>query len=373
VLTTTYFQYNGEFFEQADGVAMGSPLSPAVANLFMEHFEEKALNSAPLRPKVFLRFVDDTFIVWPHGVETLKDFLAHMNSQHPNIVFTMEMESDGRLPFLDVLVQRKADGQLGHSVYRKPTHTDLYLHAESHHHPSQGAAVLTTLFHRAATISDAEHLGPELKHLKTTFRQNGYSDKSVSLALRRTLHRRESETAEDKEKPLAKACLPFVSTISGKIARILRRYKIETIHKPPTKLKDMLVRAKDPIGLKTPGVYRVPCGCGKSYIGETGRTIETRLKEHRRHLRLGQLEKSAIAEHWAGCDKDIQFQETKLLCRSSGYWERLTKEAIEIRLEENIFNRDSGYAVSNTWKPVIKNIKRERAPRHQTGAFPPKA
>ncbi|GJQ78841.1 hypothetical protein Trydic_g2681 [Trypoxylus dichotomus] len=65
----------------------------------------------------------------PCGV-TLDSFLGHRNSQHPDIKFTMEVEKDGVIPFLDVLVKRKPNARLGHSVYRKPTHTDRYLHAD---------------------------------------------------------------------------------------------------------------------------------------------------------------------------------------------------------------------------------------------------
>ncbi|XP_046387256.1 uncharacterized protein LOC124156642 [Ischnura elegans] len=137
VLSSTYFLYQGKFYEQKEGVPMGSPLSPAIANLFIEDFEERALESAPLHPKHFFGYVDDTFIVWPHGSESLTDFLAHMNSVHPNIKFTMETEKDNRLPFLDILIEQRADGSRGHSVYRKPTHTDLYLNGRSHHHPAQ--------------------------------------------------------------------------------------------------------------------------------------------------------------------------------------------------------------------------------------------
>lgn len=54
---------------------------------------------------------------------------------------------NGMLPFLDVLVYWKQDGCLGHVVYRKPTHTDLYLNANSAHHPAQKKAVLSTLVH----------------------------------------------------------------------------------------------------------------------------------------------------------------------------------------------------------------------------------
>ncbi|XP_071450589.1 uncharacterized protein [Hetaerina americana] len=137
VLTPTYFLYNGKFYEQVEGVPMGSPLSPAIANFYVEGFEERALRTAPLRPKHFFRYVDDTFIVWPHGTEALTEFLGHMNSVHPNIQFTMETEKNKRLPFLDILIERKRDGSLGHQVFRKPTHTDLYLNGRSHHHPAQ--------------------------------------------------------------------------------------------------------------------------------------------------------------------------------------------------------------------------------------------
>jgi hypothetical protein len=80
--------------------------------------------------------------------------------------FTMEIRKDNRLAFLDVLVKKKLNGSLGHMVYRKPTHTDLYLHAESEHHPAQKNEVLRTLIHRAKTICDMESLGEELQHLK---------------------------------------------------------------------------------------------------------------------------------------------------------------------------------------------------------------
>ncbi|KAG8237686.1 hypothetical protein J437_LFUL017708 [Ladona fulva] len=73
----------------------------------------------------------------------------------------MELEENGCIPFLDVMVKRRSDGTLGHSVYRKPTHTDRYLHASYHHHPRQKSAVIKTLFHRARSIADDETYGQE--------------------------------------------------------------------------------------------------------------------------------------------------------------------------------------------------------------------
>ena len=79
---------------QVNGAAMKSPLSPIVANLFMEGFERKALKTDPLHPKMWVRYVhvDDTFVVWSHCREELQKFYDHLNSQHPAIQFTMEQE-----------------------------------------------------------------------------------------------------------------------------------------------------------------------------------------------------------------------------------------------------------------------------------------
>jgi hypothetical protein len=61
----------------------------------------------------------------------------HFNSLHPSIKFTFEVQEDDKtIPFLDVLFTIHDDGSLGHNVYRKPTHTDRYLHYNSFHHPS---------------------------------------------------------------------------------------------------------------------------------------------------------------------------------------------------------------------------------------------
>jgi hypothetical protein len=130
VLTSTYFCFDWQFYEQTDGVAMGSPLSPVITDFFMEESEKKAIEQTVLKPVCWFRYVDDTFVIWTHGQEILTEFLNHLNRLHNNIQFTMEIE-EGHLPFLDIDIYRKADGSLGYKVYRKPTHTNLSLHQNS--------------------------------------------------------------------------------------------------------------------------------------------------------------------------------------------------------------------------------------------------
>lgn len=106
-LRSTFFSFQGDFFEQISGVAMGSPLSSIVANFFMEKFEKKALETYPLKPSRWKRYVDDTNVKWPHGNEELNKFFEHLNEISEDIKFTMELEENESIPFLDVLVTRK--------------------------------------------------------------------------------------------------------------------------------------------------------------------------------------------------------------------------------------------------------------------------
>lgn len=112
VLTSTYFSYKGFFFEQVEGVAMGFPLSPVIANFFMEFFEQRALEQSPLKPLLYHRYVDDTLLIWNYGQAALEDFIDILNNNYESIKFTVEQEQDGKLPFLDILLMRRSGGKL---------------------------------------------------------------------------------------------------------------------------------------------------------------------------------------------------------------------------------------------------------------------
>ncbi|XP_072028548.1 uncharacterized protein [Amphiura filiformis] len=106
---------------------MGSPCSPLVANIFMEAFEEEVINTSPVKPSYWGRYVDDTIVVLK--TDDIDTFTRHLNSVNPAMKFTM----DGKLPMLDTLLHRKSDGSIKVTVYQKPTHTNQYLSFESHH------------------------------------------------------------------------------------------------------------------------------------------------------------------------------------------------------------------------------------------------
>lgn len=375
-LTSTYFTFQGQFYKQLHGAAMGSPLSPVVANIFMEAFESQALESAELKPKVWFRYVDDTFIVWPHGKQTLSVFLDHLNRQHPDILFTMEIEQECALPFLDVLVTRKPDGRLGHSVYRKPTHTDRYLNAASHHHPAQKFSVINSLVHRAVKVSEPDHLPAELNHVRRTLSDNGFRHKDVEKVIKRHLLPTPKVASNDTSTTgNTVAYLPYVYGVTDKIGRILKKENIKTVFKPLAKIKDILPSPKDKFSsLNSKGVYKIPCSCGLVYIGETGRSVKTRLTEHERCIRTGHFSNSAVAEHQLETGHKILFNQASLLCSAPHFRNRKIRESIEIVKHPNNFNRDVGYWIADIWKPVVigpRQTTNHSAPSHTSNLAPP--
>ena len=114
------FQFNGELFEQTDGVTMGSPLGPLLANVFMSCIENQ-LEQKSMIPSFYQRYmyVDDTLLKMPNA-ESATDFLQVLNSGHPSLSFAMELEHEGFIPFLGTVITR-CGNTLKAEVYRKPT------------------------------------------------------------------------------------------------------------------------------------------------------------------------------------------------------------------------------------------------------------
>ena len=248
--------------------------------------------------------------------------LLHINSIRPSIKFTVETEKDGSLPFLDTLVWDS--GTLSFNVYRKPTHTDRYLHFSSHHPTHLKRGLVKCLFNRAKEVtSGPTDLNSEHTHITNALVNNGYPRNFVRSysALR---HRAQT----DQEPPLTTIAVPYVSGLSEEIRRVCRQFNIRVAFRSGRSLRSVLTRVKDPLppDLQSKVIYKVPCSCGKAYIGETTRHLETRLKEHKDACRKQITDKSAIAEHAWNSHCPIKWEEASVLDHARNSPDLMIKE-----------------------------------------------
>lgn len=192
---------------------------------------------------------------------------------------------------------------------------------------------------------------------------NGYGNRQIRRAFQQQKRSRDQDEEETEEERKALAVLPFAGNVSSKIGRLLKKYNISTVFRQPAKTRTLLGTVKDDLGLKKAGVYKIPSSCGKSYIGQTVRTVEDQCKEHQRHTRLCQPSQSALAEHCINTGHSANYEETEILASTNTYWDSVFKEAIEIRVTNDLINRDTGFQLSKAWKPILSTIMEQRYAR----------
>ena len=150
--------------------------------------------------------------------------------------------------------------------------------------------------------------------------------------------------------------LPYVKGLSEALRRCLQQQGIRTVFRSDTTLRSHLVRPKDTVDpAKQDGVvYKIPCECGKVYIGETGRSMHERIKERDRDIRLARTQSSAVSEHSNTTGHYPLCDEVKFIDRDPHWYTRRVREAIHIRLHPDNTNRDNGIEIPEAWMPTIK-------------------
>ncbi|XP_021964253.1 uncharacterized protein LOC110859600 [Folsomia candida] len=217
-LSSTYFQYKDMYFHQKGGTAMGSPISPIVAELFLQMLEMKIIHqNRDIR--FWRRFVDDAFII-AKG-RKLKSILDKLNNFNPAIEFTLEEEKNGKLAFLDTMLYDKIDGKIGHYVHRKPTHTNKYLDYQSFHPNAHKISVCDTLLRRAIILCDDDHVNEEIEFVTNTLKSNGYPNKMIQRRLQ--IVKEKISHPQEPSEIQKRVILPWAGKPTTRIAQFLRR------------------------------------------------------------------------------------------------------------------------------------------------------
>ena len=243
-LSNNYFMFNDSVYKQIHGCTLGNSVSPVVANLCMEVIEESAIAASTTPPKIWKRYVDDSFvIIKEHSVSNFHDTL---NAVDPKISFTIETENNGQISFLDTLITRK-NGAVTISVYRKLTHTDRYLDFNSHHELKHKISTASTLLNRALNLpSTAEGVRKELTYVSNALKSNGYPSATISKILKKKSTPEAIPSPEElvgmffrlTEPPDSQngfAVLPYIKGVTEPLTRILNNNGIRATTTRPVK------------------------------------------------------------------------------------------------------------------------------------------
>ncbi|XP_043205006.1 uncharacterized protein LOC122372176 [Amphibalanus amphitrite] len=272
---------------------MGSPLSPVAACLYMEWLEKHHYQGIMGSNVIWLRYVDDILVVVPKETN-LEDKLDRLNSVEEKIQFTLEKESNGTIAFLDTVIIRGSQPKF--KVYRKPTNKESYVHFYSGHNDRVKSGIVLGFFLRAYRICSEEFIDEEIQHIMASFTKLKYPKGFLVNLKRKAINIRKRSATTKTKKTERYITLPN-SKPAEMIAKQIEMTGFKIAFSSGTKVGDILKNHTKRNGEEKSLVYKIPCGsCDKSYIGETGRGLDVRLKEHKRDMR-NNAEHSAVVIH----------------------------------------------------------------------------
>lgn len=352
------FQFDSKLFEQIDGVAMGSPLGPTLANAFLAHYEQKWLAECPrdFKPYLYRRYVDDSFLLFQNGAQ-LTDFRSYLNTKHVNMQFTSEIEADDKLAFLDVLVERIGD-KFVTSIYRKPTFSGVYTNFKSYLPIDYKYGLVYTLIHRAYTISsNFAKMHNDFVTLRAILQRNGYGSSLVDNCIDKffgKVYNLRTPVVTVPKKPIF-ICLPFLGRTSLQVrSRILTLIKrtfpqvdCRVVFRSPFRLFN-LFPFKDRVSecFRSGVVYQFKCSsCYATYYGKSKRHLHTRVCEHLgisslTGKLLSKVNESAVSQHKRDTGHQISFNDFSVLSHDTNDFFLLIKESLLISRDKPALNNN---------------------------------
>ena len=330
---------------------MGSPLSPVLSNIYMEYFEKHLLPSIVDFEIIWFRYVDDVFAIIPNNVN-IDAFLNSLNNLSHSIKFTTEKEANNCLPFLDVQVMRGNNNRPCFKVYRKPTHSNLYIHAFSGHSNNIKEGAINNIFQRAYKVCDPQYLDEEINFINTTFINLGYGKNFVERA--------HFKARQSYYKSVFKEKIKYENTLvippeceKVNISQFVPK-NVRLVYSSSNTTKKYL-RNKVTKGIrKDAGIYSIPCNsCNLQYIGESD-CLERRFQQHKSDLRNCNGN-SALVKHRDNTGHAISVKNSSILCHISNINQRKLIESFLIKNIDNMNVYKASIAIDDFTSSIMHN------------------
>ena len=349
--------FNNQLYEQIDGVAMGSPLGPAFANIFMCALEKKFLSNCPsdFKPLLYRRYVDDTFCIFENNSQA-QCFLQYVNCQHPNISFTHESEDSNSLPFLDVMVTH-SDNTFSTNLYRRKTFTGLYTNFDSLSPIQYKINLISVLIYRAYHIcSSYLSFHEQVCSIKRFLQQNQFPIYLINRIIKNFLDRQYSTINKLQNVPKLPVLilLPYLGVYSIRLKKNLNQF-LGKIY-PHIEFKFVFQPAKcigsffsctdrAPSHIRSSVVYKCSCSsCKATYYGKTSRHFIVRCREHLGVNKKGKSIKgapSSIRDHIVSTGHSASINDFCIINTASNELDLLIHESLLILRDRPTLNQQN--------------------------------
>ena len=316
------------YYRQIEGLAMGSPCAPLLANGWLSQFDSAIKDNA----KIYFRYMDD--IIREINRSKYETKLTEINTLHESLEFTGEKEKDSTIPVLDTRLIN-SEGNLSSTWYFKPSDTGLIMNYHALAPVKYKRATVIGFVHRIyRSCSNWSNFHESIERAKAILLKNQYPpafiDKYISETISKIVSKDlRKEEDKDSEKPYL-LFLQYRGKCTEKYASAIK--KTGVLVKPIftlRKLKTVTPSLKEPVvkDLKSGVVYKIKCPrCDACYVGATTRHLQTRVKEHRSR------KKQTVYKHLEKCDTIKDDLEVNILCQTwQGETHLFTLEALFIR------------------------------------------
>lgn len=287
----------------------------------------------------------------------ISNVLENINKFHPDTQFTYEVEENGKLPFLDILIDRNNNNNLTFEIYRKSTNVDRYIPSNSHHCFSQKMASFNCMIHRMLSIPmNTEKQQEERSRITEIAKVNGYGEyliKKIIAKKTKKKTRKEKTTLLPQEKEIEnkRIMLPYCPPLCHRFNNLFKKVHCESVYSSQFKLKTFLCNNKDKSdSLENSGIYSITCDtCEYKYIGQSRRQISVRWDKHNRNISKNEPNKSSVAFHYL---ENLDH----VLCKENFKMEKRVNDKYKLDAYESIYMRRYRHCLMNTQPPPIQSV-----------------
>lgn len=285
LLENNEFLFDNQLYLQKHGVSMGSVFGGSYASIFVGQWEANAIVAFPLKPRLWVRFLDDIFGVWDHSHEDFLAFTSHLNTFDNNIKITSNC-STRSVRFLDLEIS-KAGHEFAYSVAFKPTDSHFILPPDSYHPSHVTRSVLFSQVLRWAThCSTRDSFRAAVRLVTPSWKRHGHSYTAIRSTIRKVLRYTNQHDHWDTgfflcRRPSCSVCI----------------HGLQAHHVKDSKSSNMYPIIQHITCDSANTIYLLTCStCSLRYVGETSRPLRMRFDEHLRNI--SNSSDTSVARHF---------------------------------------------------------------------------